>query len=131
MNMFRGRQLQHRIRDLELSNQNLNRMVCKARRKRKELTRSLRHQEFGIQRSIHIIGPRLHSLLIENRELRIRERQIFLFMLRVELGYVSLEKLKQHLQYKLPSEDLATLHSYLTGRLHCRRTRALILIFHL
>jgi transposase len=131
MNIFRGRQLKHRIRELELSNQELNRIVRKAIQEKKVLARSLRHQEFGIQQSIHTIGPRLHSLLIENRELRIKERQIFVFMLRVALGYVTLERLKQHLQNRLSSEDLATLHSYLTGCSHCRRTRALILIFHL
>ena len=131
MILYKGPQLHKRIRELELSNWGLHRIVRKSKREIVELTRSLRHREFGIQQSIHIIGPRLHSLLVENRELRIKERQILLFMLRIALGYVSLEPLKQHLQNKLPFEDLATLHAYLTGRSHCKRSRALILIFHL
>lgn len=131
MNLYKGPQLQKRIRELELSNQALHRIVRKTRREKLELTRSLKHREFKIHKSIHIIGPRLHSLLIENRELQIKERLIFVFIMRVALGYVTLERLTQHLQDKLHSEDLATLHSQLTGRSHCKRTRALILIFHL
>jgi hypothetical protein len=103
----------------------------KAMRSNRALTRRLKRQEFGIQRAMHVIAPRIQAVLLENRQLRIKERQIFLFMLRVGLGYVSLEKLKKHLRDKLRSEDLATLHSYLIGRSHCRKTRALILIFHL
>jgi transposase len=131
MNLYKGPQLQKRIRELEFSNRGLHRIVRKSKREKVELTRSLRQQEFGIQQSIHIIGPRLHSLLIENRELRIKERQILVFMLRIALGCVTLEQLKQHLQNKIPIEDLATLHAYLIGRSHCKRSRALILIFHL
>ena len=46
----------------------------------------------------------LHSLLVENRELRIRERQLLVFMLRFTLGYVTPERVKQHLREQITIE---------------------------
>ena len=73
----------------------------------------------------------LGSLLEKYRELRIRERQIFAFMLRLAIGRVSPERLKRHLWNKLPSKDVVAIYSYLTGRSPYKRIRALIVIFHL
>ena len=72
-----------------------------------------------------------HSLLVENNEFRIRERQLSVFMRRFALGDVTPERLKQHVGNTLSSKDLATLYSCLTGRSRCKRIRALIVVFHL
>jgi transposase len=80
---------------------------------------------------MHLIAPRIHAVLLENRELRIKERQLFIFMLRFALGYVSQDELKQHLGNKLPAEELAALYAYMTGESRCKRARALIVIFYL
>jgi hypothetical protein len=85
----------------------------------------------GIKRSMHIMAPRMHAVLLENRELRIRENQLFLFMLRFALGFISHNQLNQSLQSKLPAEELAALYSYMTGHSPRKRARALIIIFYL
>jgi transposase len=72
-----------------------------------------------------------HSLLAENNELRIRERQFLAFMLRFALGCIAPEHLNRRLGSKLPPKDLATLSSHLVGRSPCKRIRALIVVSHL
>jgi len=124
-------QMQHRILELELSYQKLRLNHRKTKRAHLALARRLKRNGFELQRSMHIIAPRLIAVLLENRELRIRERQLFLFMLRFALGYVSQDELKQHLQNKLPAGELTTLYSYMTGRSPRKRVRALIVIFYL
>jgi transposase len=71
------------------------------------------------------------SLFEEIEESRKKELQLFVFMLRFALGPVTTEGLKRHLQNKLPSKDLATLHAHLTSRSPLKRMRALIVVFHL
>ena len=122
---------QKQIRELDLSYSMLDRAFRKTLREKRALTRCLRRQELAIERSIHIIGPRLYSLLVENRRMRIIERKIFLFMLRFALGYINLEQVREHLGNKLPSKDLDTLWTNFTGRSHYKRNRALVVIFHL
>lgn len=52
-------------------------------------------------------------------------------MLRFTLGYVTRERMNQHLENKLPLQDLTKLYSYMTGGSRGKRRRALIVIFHL
>jgi transposase len=131
MRLSKRAQMQDRIRELELAYEVLHRILKNTKRANLALARRLKRQELEIRRSMHIIAPRLHAVLEENRELRIRERQLFLFMLRFALGYVSQDELKQRLQNKLPTEELTALYSHMTGHSHRKRARALIVIFYL
>jgi transposase len=71
------------------------------------------------------------SFLVKDKMPQTKERQLLLFMLRFVLGYFTAEHLQRHLRNKLPSKDLHTLYSYMTGVSRCKRIRALIVIFHL
>ena len=77
------------------------------------------------------IYQRLRSFLAKDKMPQTKERQLLLFMLRFVLGYFTAEHLQRHLRNKLPSKDLHTLYSYMTGVSRCKRIRALIVIFHL
>src|SRR5271169_1334552 len=102
-----------RIQELDRFNAVLHRILRKTKRANLALTHRLKRQELEIQRSTYSIAPRMHAVLLENRKLRIKEHQLFLFMMRFALGYVSHDELKQHLQDKLPLEELTKLYAYL------------------
>lgn len=95
------------------------------------LRRRLKQQEYHFKTSSHVIVPLLIGVLEENRTLRIRERQLYIFMLRFVLGYVSYDEIKRHLRNKLPAEELDKLYGHMTGKSRLKRDRALIIIFYL
>lgn len=95
------------------------------------LVRGLRGQELRLKISSHIRSPRITRILEKNGMLRIKERQLFLFMMRFAVSRVTYNELKRHLQNELPLEELAKLYAYLTGKSHRKRARALIIIFYL
>jgi transposase len=131
MSFSKDARAQKQLRELERSYKVLDRIFRKTRREKRALARCVKHQELAAERSIHIIGPRLYSLLVENREMRIIERQIFLFILRFALGYIRLEQVREHLRNKLTSKDLDILWTNVNGRSPRKRARALVVIFHL
>jgi transposase len=124
-------QTQKQIEGLRLRIWALKQTIRKTQHEHRILARRLKRQDREIQQSIHIIAPRLYTHLAENRELRIVERQALVFMLRFALGYVKPEQVKHHLRNRLPSVDLAKLLSNIAGHSSCKRTRALIILFHL
>jgi transposase len=77
------------------------------------------------------ISPLLHFLLVENRELRIIERQLLTFMLRFTFGYYSHSDIQRHLRNMLPSEDLDLLYAYSTSASRHKKIRATIILLHL
>jgi transposase len=77
------------------------------------------------------VDPRLHLPLVENRGPRIRERPLLVFMLQFMLGHVTPERMIRRFRNRLPSKDLTTLCSHVTGRSRCKKIRALIVIFDL
>jgi transposase len=123
--------MEHRMWEKELPQKDLYRILKKTKRAKRALTLRLKKQGFEFQRSMHIIAPRLISVLEENRELRIKERRLLLFMMRFALGYVSHDELRRHLLSKISAEELAALYAHMTGKSHRKRVRALIIIFSL
>jgi len=76
-------------------------------------------------------ATRLESLLLENRDLRERERQCLLFMGRFVLGRVPAEELKRLLTSQLSVNDFETLFSHANGSSPLWRRRSQITLFHL
>jgi transposase-like protein/transposase len=76
-------------------------------------------------------SAKLEALLLENRDLRERERQGLLFMGRFALGRVPAEEVKRLLASQLPPNDFETLFSHANGPSRPWRRRAQIILFHL
>jgi transposase-like protein/transposase len=76
-------------------------------------------------------ATRLESLLLENRDLRERERQCLLFMGRFALGHIPAKEMKRLLADRLPPNDFDTLFSHANSPSRPRRLRAQIIFFHL
>lgn len=74
--------MQDPIRESKPSYEVLRRLPKTTKRINLALNRRLERQEHGFKRSMYLICPRMHAVLLENRDLRIRERQLFIFMLR-------------------------------------------------
>jgi transposase-like protein/transposase len=74
---------------------------------------------------------KLESLLLENRDMRARERQSLLFMGHFVLGHVPTKKIKRLLAHRLPPRDFETLLSTVNANSSHRRRHSLIIVFHL
>lgn len=73
----------------------------------------------------------MQSLLIENRDLRNKERKVLVFMLRFMLGIISPNALNAKLRNASPAKDLQILRSNAYNSSRRNRVHSLIAIFHL
>lgn len=119
------------IRQLKPLNRTLQRILGPSKRPNLDLMNRLKAREFHFKESSRNVASRLFRDLEENRRLRIKERQLFLFMLRFALGCVSYDELKRHLRNRLPPAEIATLCARMTDKSHGKRVRALIILFSL
>jgi transposase len=131
MCLFKGVSKLDLIRQLKPLNKTLQQILRTSKRANLALTRRLKAHEFHFNVSSHNVAPRLIRDLEENRRLRIKERQLFMFMLRFALGYVSYNELRRHVQNRLSPAEIAVLYARMTGKSHRKRVRALIIIFSL
>lgn len=76
-------------------------------------------------------ATKLESLLLENRDLRERERQCLQFMGRFVLGRVPAAELKRLLANPLPPNDFETILAHASGTSPTWRRRSQIILFHL
>ena len=131
MCLFKGVPKRDLIRQLKPSNKALQQILRTSKRANLSLTRRLKSQEFHFKVSSPNVAPQLIRDLEESRRLRIKERQLFMFMLRFALGYVSCDELRRHLQNRLPPKQIAALYARMMGKSHRKRLRALIIILSL
>lgn len=122
---------QERIWNLELANQGLRRVIKNLRRKEAALDFRIERLQREHRKSIQNTSLRLQSLLINNRDLRKREREILLFMLRFTLGYIPFGDFKRKCKRNLSTEDLHVLYSCAVNLLRRKRIHSLIVVFHL
>lgn len=131
MCLFKGVSKPDLIRQLKPSNKTLQRILGTSKRANLDLIHRLKAREFHFKESNRDIASRLFRDLEVNKRLRIKERQLFLFMLRFALGCVSYDELKRHLRNRVPPAEIAALWARITDKSHRKRVRALIIIFSL
>jgi transposase len=131
MCLFRGVSKPDLIRQLKPSSRTLQRILGTSKCANLDLTHRLKTREFHFKESNHNVSSRLFRDLEENRRLRIKERQLFLSMLRFALGYVSYDELRRHLRNRLPPAEITALCARMTDKSHRKRVRALTIIFSL